>query len=249
MEYWKTLMVQPDQNVVQPDQKERDNRLRQMKDLKSPYESAMEEKWEDVTKYFEGNAEKLLYKMTAEGDTAFHLAASRSSKSQGTEVLQMFINILRNSTNHDVKSALRLPNSYGNNTLHEVSVSGNEKAAKYLLSNFNDPVPGEEVTISTSSTDKDFDTKLRDVRDLENSKVQLLETRNYLGETPLFRAAALGHTDLVKFYASKLPGDNPWKHFHRDDRKSILHMAIIAQHFGHSLSLPEKMHTIICSAD
>ncbi|XP_048425686.1 uncharacterized protein LOC103952033 isoform X2 [Pyrus x bretschneideri] len=240
MEYWKTLMVQPDQNVVQPDQKERDDRLRQMKDLKSPYKSAMEEKWEDVTKYFEGNAEKLLYNMTVEGDTAFHLAASRSSKSQGTEVLQMFINILRNSTNHDVKCALRLPNSFGNNTLHEVSVSGNEKAAKYLLSNFNDPVPGEGVTISTSSTDKDCDMKLREVRDLENSKVQLLETRNYLGETPLFRAAALGHTDLVKFYASKLPRDNPWKHFHRDDKKSILHLAIIAQHFEIALWLLDK---------
>ncbi|CAN6684254.1 unnamed protein product [Malus baccata var. baccata] len=236
MEYWKTLMVRPDQNVVQPEQKERDDRLKQMK---SPYESAMEERWEDVTKYFEGNAEKLLYNMTAEGDTAFHLAASRSSKSQGTEVLQMFINILRNSTSYDVRCALRLPNSYGNNTLHEVSVSGNEKAAKYLLSNFNDPVLGEVVTIS-SSTDKDCDMKLREVRDLENSKVQLLETRNYLGETPLFRAAALGHADLVKFYASKLPGDNLWKHFHRDDKKSILHMAVIAQHFEIALWLLDK---------
>ncbi|TQE08776.1 hypothetical protein C1H46_005624 [Malus baccata] len=236
MEYWKTLMVRPDQNVVQPERKERDDRLKQMK---SPYESAMEERWEDVTKYFEGNAEKLLYNMTAEGDTAFHLAASRSSKSQGTEVLQMFINILRNSTSYDVRCALRLPNSYGNNTLHEVSVSGNEKAAKYLLSNFNDPVLGEVVTIS-SSTDKDCDMKLREVRDLENSKVQLLETRNYLGETPLFRAAALGHADLVKFYASKLPGDNLWKHFHRDDKKSILHMAVIAQHFEIALWLLDK---------
>ncbi|RXH98544.1 hypothetical protein DVH24_010869 [Malus domestica] len=236
MEYWKTLMVRPDQNVVQPEQKERDDRLKQMK---SPYESAMEERWEDVTKYFEGNAEKLLYNMTAEGDTALHLAASRSSKSQGTEVLQMFINILRNSTSYDVRCALRLPNSYGNNTLHEVSVSGNEKAAKYLLSNFNDPVLGEVVTIS-SSTDKDCDMKLREVRDLENSKVQLLETRNYLGETPLFRAAALGHADLVKFYASKLPGDNLWKHFHRDDKKSILHMAVIAQHFEIALWLLDK---------
>ncbi|XP_070678094.1 uncharacterized protein [Malus domestica] len=179
----------------------------------------MNEEWKDVKEYFENNPEKLHYKMTVEGDTVFHLAGSLSSKSQGTEVLEMLINKI--STSQDKKRALRVPNNYGDNTLHEVSMSGNEEAAKYLVSNFNEPVQ-EEVIISTSTTDKQaYEQK----RDSENGGLQLLETRNYLGETPLFRAAALGHTDLVKFYAGKLQEENIWRHFHRDDKMSILHIA------------------------
>ncbi|TQD98744.1 hypothetical protein C1H46_015653 [Malus baccata] len=182
--------------MPQPDQKEREDSLRQMEELKRPYEYAMNEEWKDVKEYFENNPEKLLYKMTVEGDTVFHLAGSLSSKSQGTEVLEMLINKI--STSQDKKRALRVPNNYGDNTLHEVSLSGNEEAAKYLVSNFNEPVQ-EEVIISTSTTDKQA---YKQKRDSENGGLQLLETRNYLGETPLFRAAALGHTDLINSFCT-----------------------------------------------
>ncbi|RXH85868.1 hypothetical protein DVH24_016921 [Malus domestica] len=221
MGYWRTLAVVPDPNRVG---KEGEDTLRRIANLKCPYQCAMEDNWEGVREYFEENPEELLNQMTVGGDTAFHLAASLSSKSQGKRVLQVLINILRNSTSYAESSALRVPNNNGNNTLHEVSASGNVEAANYLVSNFNMPVP-EEIIISTSarSTDK------------ENDALPLLETRNHLGETPLFRAAALGHTDLVKFYAGKLLEDNRvnlWMHFHRNDKMSILHIAVIAQHFG-----------------
>ncbi|TQD98743.1 hypothetical protein C1H46_015652 [Malus baccata] len=157
-----------------------------MEELNDSYKYAMNGECERLKEDLEKNREKLLYKMTVDGDTVFHLAASLSSKySQAREVLQMVISKL-NSTNDKIK-ALRVPNKYGNNTLHEVSVSGNKEAAEYLVNNFNEPLP-EEVKISTSSTDKDKPWK---ARDSENYALQLLETRNYLGETPLFRAAAL----------------------------------------------------------
>ncbi|KAB2600879.1 hypothetical protein D8674_001884 [Pyrus ussuriensis x Pyrus communis] len=227
MGYWRTLAAVPNQNRVQPDQTEGEDSLRRIPDLKCPYQCAMEDNWKGVEEYFEKFPAKLLNQMTVEGDTAFHLAASLSSKTQGKRVLEGLINILRNSTSYEDRCALRVPNNNGNNTLHEVSASGNVEAAKYLVSNFNMPDP-EKVIISTSasSTDK------------ENDVLPLLETRNHLGETPLFRAAALGHTDLVKFYAGKLLEDNPnnlWRHFHRNDKMSILHIAIIAQHFETAL--------------
>ncbi|KAB2600881.1 ankyrin repeat-containing protein [Pyrus ussuriensis x Pyrus communis] len=148
----------------------------------------------------------------------------------------MLINILRNSTSYDPRSALRKLNNTGNNTLHSVSLSGNVEAAEYLVINFNEPVGLEgKVIISTSASSNDK----------ENDPLPLLETRNHLGETPLFRAAAIGHTDLVKFYAHKLHEDNPdnlWRHFHRNDKMSILHMAVIAQRFETALWLLENYY-------
>ncbi|CAN6683085.1 unnamed protein product [Malus baccata var. baccata] len=249
MEYWKTLTVRPGlmkegEDSSQPDQKEREDssrldqkereRLKKMEELKDSYKYAMNEKYEELKEKFENHPEIMRDEMTVDGDTVLHLAASYSSKSQGKKVLEMLINILC-STN-DKKKALRDANKYGNNTLHEVSVSGNKEAAEYLVSNFNNPVP-EKVMISTSSTDKEL--QRQKARDSENYALPLLETRNYLGETPLFRAAALGHTDLVKLYADKLQADNLWKHFHRDDKMSVLHITVVAQHFETAIWLLE----------
>ncbi|ONH95754.1 hypothetical protein PRUPE_7G089200 [Prunus persica] len=58
----------------------------------------------------------------------------------------------------------------------------------------------------------------------------LVEIRNHLGETPLYRAAAFGHTDLVQYLATQVDGDIK-QHFHRNDKVSILHMAVLGQHF------------------
>ncbi|TQD98737.1 hypothetical protein C1H46_015646 [Malus baccata] len=193
MAHWKKLTAQPDLMKERVDSSGQDQkeRLTKMQDLKDSYKYAMNEEWEWLKKKFENDPEKLLHEMTVGGDTVFHLAASCSCKS-GKKVLEMVINIL-NSTNEKIE-ALRFPNKYGNNTLHEVSVSGNKEAAEYLVSTFNDPVP-EEVRLSiNNSADKDnYARKLLDLehRDSENYALQLLETRNYLGETPLFRAAAL----------------------------------------------------------
>lgn len=222
MDYWKTVAVD------RSDQNERESKLKKIEDSKGPYLCAMEDDWEGVTNYYKGKPGELLIPMTVGRDTAFHLAASCCSKSQAKRILEMLINIL--TTSYDKRRTLRKPNNTGNNTLHDVSLSGSVEAAEYLVSNFNEPVGLEgEVIISN---------------DEENDALPLLETRNDLGETSLFRAAVLGHTDLVKFYARKLEEDNPdnlWRHFYRKDKMFILHMAVIGQRFGLSL----KMHTLI----
>ncbi|XP_060674603.1 uncharacterized protein LOC132804341 [Ziziphus jujuba] len=66
-----------------------------------------------------------------------------------------------------------------------------------------------------------------------------LEARNAVGETPMYRAAAFGMTEVVKYLASEVRSRNLDMHFQRIryDNTSILHSAIHGQHFGLSLFL------------
>ncbi|XP_060674182.1 uncharacterized protein LOC107422636 isoform X2 [Ziziphus jujuba] len=61
-----------------------------------------------------------------------------------------------------------------------------------------------------------------------------LEARNALGETPMFRAAAFGMTEMVKYLAFEVRSRQCDMHIQRirDDNTSILHSAIHGQHFG-----------------
>ncbi|CAN6552698.1 unnamed protein product [Malus baccata var. baccata] len=213
MEYQRTHTVQPDQIEI-----EFQEELSRIEDLKKPYEFAMEDNWEGVKEYYKEYPEKLLRPMTLDGDNVLHLAASCGSKSQGKRVLEYLVNISENSSSYEKRISLRVQNNDGNNALHQVGVSGSVEAAEFLVSNFNEP-----VKVSFTIDDGDNDAQ------------PLLWTRNHLGETPLYRTAALGHTDLVKFYAAILETDNPYvlpMQFKRNDNMSILRMAVIAQHFG-----------------
>ena len=70
------------------------------------------------------------------------------------------------------------------------------------------------------------------------SQLAQLEAGNLLKETPMYRAAAFGMTEMVMFLASqvrRLHGDMQIQRI-RDDKTSILHSAIHGQHFGLSLS-------------
>jgi len=63
----------------------------------------------------------------------------------------------------------------------------------------------------------------------------LLGMRNHNGETALFRAARYGRTDMFDFLAAKASGyDESGLQFYvqRSDKTTILHMAILSQHFG-----------------
>nr|XP_034931711.1 ankyrin repeat-containing protein At5g02620-like [Populus alba] len=62
----------------------------------------------------------------------------------------------------------------------------------------------------------------------------LLGMRNHNGETALFRAARYGKTDMFNFLAAKVSGyDESGLQFYvqRSDKTTILHMAILSQHF------------------
>ncbi|KAE7995342.1 hypothetical protein FH972_000151 [Carpinus fangiana] len=97
-------------------------------------------------------------------------------------------------------AALSKQNSHGNNTFHEVATTGNIEAADLLISKL------QETELKT-----------------------LLEARNQLGETPVYRAGALGQSFLLKYFAKRV--GNLSDHFHRSDTMSILHIAVIGQHF------------------
>ncbi|CAB4275709.1 unnamed protein product [Prunus armeniaca] len=210
--YWKT------EDVL----KEEVESASEIEVLKGPYDLAMVNDWEGMKRYYAANRQKLNCPITVDEDTALHIVASCCSKSQGKQVLEFLINLLPQSYDERCK-AMRVPNKLGNNVLHEVAMSGNLEAAKFLVSNFNKPA-GK-------------------ISNEENSTLPLLDIRNELGESPLYRAAALGYPDLVQFFADKLEEQNPenlWRHFHRNDRMSILHIAVIGQQFRTALWLQSK---------
>jgi hypothetical protein len=69
-----------------------------------------------------------------------------------------------------------------------------------------------------------------------------LETKNALGETPFYRAAACGKKEIVEYLAGPTSGHIPGgklseDHRKRGDSKPILHAAIQGQHFGFVLNL------------
>ncbi|KAH0985948.1 hypothetical protein GBA52_013125 [Prunus armeniaca] len=179
MAYWKT------DEVLLKDEGESASKIEEMK---LPYDLAMENDWEGMKRYYVDNPQKLNSPMTVDEDTAFHIVASCCRrKSKGKQVLEFLINLLPPSYYERCK-AVRVPNKLGNNVLHEVAMSGNLEAATFLVKNFNKPAG------KTSNE--------------ENSTLPLLDIRNELGESPLYRAAALGHPDLSKypFLATKREG-------------------------------------------
>jgi len=139
--------------------------------------------------------------------------------SEGTELLQHLLGLLPSS---EISLAISKKSDHNNNVFHEVASTNNVASAKLLISKLSE----------------------NNLPDLKN----ILEDRNQIGETPLFRAAALGQIQMAKFLA-KLVGDTS-PHFHRHDSMSILHTAVLGQHFGLFLSLSLSLslsHAIIAT--
>lgn len=77
--------------------------------------------------------------------------------------------------------------------------------------------------------------------DVEMAKVvleankEMLTVVNKQGENPLFGAAANGHTAMLRYLASQFEkGEKP--RLRREDSTTILHIAILGQYHGNSLS-------------
>ncbi|KAM3701917.1 hypothetical protein ACJW31_05G212300 [Castanea mollissima] len=64
---------------------------------------------------------------------------------------------------------------------------------------------------------------------------KLLRIRNELGETPLFRAARYGKTEIFNFLADE--EKDTQQSVQRNDKTTILHIAILSQHFGLALEI------------
>ncbi|GAY65934.1 hypothetical protein CUMW_244860 [Citrus unshiu] len=114
---------------------------------------------------------------------------------------------------------LKQTDEFGNTGLHEAAVVENYDVARIL------------VDLSRKSGD---------------AYKGLVETKNRLGETPVYRAAALGKTKVLQMLTEQV-GDLRC-HFDREkDDMTILHMAVLSQHFetaiwllNHDSSLAEK---------
>ena len=174
----------------------------QMEDLRrETYQAAMNEDWDAMKTIFKNNAKLVHSPMTVDLDTPFHIAAYSGRK----ELLQYLCYQLTPSIS--IFEALSQKNNHGNNTFHEVATTNIVEPADFLVSELREA----------------HHDGLDDLKDL-------LEDRNKLGETPLYRAAALGHSKMAKFLAKYVADISP--HFRRYDGVSMLHLAVQGQHFG-----------------
>jgi hypothetical protein len=188
--------------------------------LKKPYHAALEGDWKGMASFYSKHPERLLDPLTIDKDTAFHIAAYSAE----TKLLGHFLDLLKEPS--QILAALSNKNSHGNNTFHEVTTTDNVKAIKLLISKLEWACAQEKVH------GNNFITELK----------KLLEDQNQLGETPLYRAVALGQFQVLKFCAKRV--GNLSYHFHRYDKMSILHIAAIGQHFGLSLTFKSQITSL-----
>ncbi|KAM4102273.1 hypothetical protein ACB094_05G211600 [Castanea mollissima] len=78
---------------------------------------------------------------------------------------------------------------------------------------------------------------------------KLLRIRNELGETPLFRAARYGKTEIFNFLADE--EKDTQQSVQRNDKTTILHIAILSQHFGLALEIAthERFRYLVSERD
>ncbi|KAK8349961.1 hypothetical protein V6Z11_A06G179700 [Gossypium hirsutum] len=151
--------------------------------------------------------------------TLFHIAAYKGCQ----EMLRTLLNLVKSQTKK--REVLKMKNIYGNTVFHELVTTANSEAADLLMKEvlFSDGRPLNHEN---------------DIRERE----EILADRNNLGETPLFRAAEYGNMSMVKYLATQIirMGGNLHKHYTRDDGLSILHVAVVGQHFDIATWLMER---------
>ncbi|KAF3952926.1 hypothetical protein CMV_021570, partial [Castanea mollissima] len=80
----------------------------------------------------------------------------------------------------------------------------------------------------------------------------LLCMRNNLGETALFRTARYGKQDMYDFLAKKISGydkANQKVFLQRRDKTTILHIAILSEHFGLAFQIVNKFGRLVAERD
>ncbi|MBA0723543.1 hypothetical protein Golax_004115, partial [Gossypium laxum] len=165
------------------------------------------------------NNEALFHHITVSRDTVFHIAAYKGCQ----EMLRTLLNLVKPQTKKG--EVLKMKNIYGNTVFHELVTTANAEAADLLM---------KEVLFSDGRP-------LNHENDIRQRE-EILADRNKLGETPLFRAAEYGNMSMVKHLATQIigMGGNLHKHYTRDDGFSILHVAVVGQHFDIANWLMEK---------
>ena len=138
--------------------------------------------------------------------------------------------------------ALHILTIHEDTVLHKAAYS---KQADLVLSLLKDlpPCHGNKLgrknrsgnTILHEAATLDQGSSVMVAEEMINRDQELLRMRNELGETPLFRAARYGKTEIFNFLADESLnyGEKEMQQFvQRNDKTTILHIAILSQHFG-----------------
>ncbi|KAL0012238.1 hypothetical protein SO802_007346 [Lithocarpus litseifolius] len=178
--------------------------------LKKPYLAALGGQWDVMKSFFEDNEYRA--QLCSPMTVEEDTAFHIAAYSEEKELLQYLVKLLPASR---LFEALNKKNKHGNNIFHEVATTDRVKTADFLVK------------------------KLQEVcRPDEDQLEDLLKAENNLGETPIYRAVAHGQTKMAKYLATKV-GDLS-SHFRRKDKMSILHIAVIGQHFDAAIWLLRK---------
>ncbi|KAI4353988.1 hypothetical protein L6164_002902 [Bauhinia variegata] len=181
--------------------------------MEKPQRALQSGDWKSFKRFFEEDKRALLETFDLAGNTAIHIAAI----SNNHQLLKEFLEML---SPQDRWHALRRKNFLQSILLHSVDTS--VETAEVVLNCEKElpPPPDDEI----------------DPREMGEKELPLLEIRNLMGETPIYRAAIDGNLKLLKFLTKQVADLE--KHFHRNnDKVSILHAAVVAQHFEVALWL------------
>ncbi|XVF27961.1 hypothetical protein REPUB_Repub14bG0154200 [Reevesia pubescens] len=185
-------------------------------EMREPYAKVLKNDAQGLTGIYQKNPEALFNRITACKDTIFHIAAYRGSE----EVLQVLVKMVPQSKKRDL---LKMKNIHGNTILHEVATTSNIKAADILI---------RDLLFSDGPLNHENDIRERE---------EILAGRNKIGETPLFRAVEYGNKMMVMYFAREIERvGNLQNHYKRDDGVSILHIAVIGQHFETAIWFLDK---------
>ncbi|TKY72202.1 ankyrin protein [Spatholobus suberectus] len=169
--------------------------------------AALREDWTAFKKFFEEDKKALLEPMNLDKDTPIHVATSSNRP-------RLFVELLDMLSVPDRWRALRRRNSRRSTVLHYAAMfADNVEIVDVLLRYDREATPPPDGEIDEA----------------EEKQLPLLEMKNDLGETPLYRAAKSGNIKMLQHMAKSVADIQT--HFVRDHEKMpILHIAIVGQH-------------------
>jgi ankyrin repeat protein len=177
---------------------------------KDVYQAALEGNWDGMIRAYRGSSNMYLMSPVTVSEDTPLHLAVYSKKGWPLKALLYIAD-----KNPMLGNPCTKKNAYGNTVLHEAVYAGNMEAVQHLLQ-FTPKEQGE------------YDPSMQ------------LQTKNALGETPFYRAAACGKKKIVELLARKMgqipEGTLSEDHRKREDSKPILHAAIQGHHFGFVLN-------------
>ncbi|MED6144482.1 hypothetical protein PIB30_016150 [Stylosanthes scabra] len=177
--------------------------------------AALLRKWNDFKKFFANNKQALTKSMDIGLNTAFHVAVALAS----TRDAKLLKELLEMVSEEERWHALRKANGDGDTLLHVAAANCKELDVVEL-------VLGYDKVVQPPLEDEETET------DSEEKKKALLELKNDYDETPIFTAAKEGNLKMLQHVAKFVSAAELRKHFYRGvEKTSILHIAIIGQHF------------------